>query len=230
MQITGNFRQALQDYILLLEKKYPEKAVHELVSTRYALNHFERSILYRGIAKQETAQKRKEKLLTIEQLNHRTLHIDLFNVLFTLAAYLRGFPVYVSSDGLVRDASESHGSGDWLVHLERSLELLTAYLEGLEIPEAVHYVDHPMEHREEILEKLNATAGISRKIIRIITDPSPDHLIKALKEGVLATSDSTIIDKSSLPVIDLPRHILQNSFHREWISMENLLNDLYISH
>ena len=73
MILTENFRQAWEDYILLLNKKYPEKSIHELVSTRYSLSHFERSMLYRGITSIEKAEKRKNKLLTIEQLNTGTI-------------------------------------------------------------------------------------------------------------------------------------------------------------
>ena len=135
MHFTENFFQVLQDYIFLLEKKYPEKTVLEMVSKRYSLIHFERSMLYRGITIQETATRRKNKLITIEPLNHRTLHIDLFNVLFTIAANLRGYPVYVAND------------------------------------------------------------------------------------GIIATSDSTIIDKSTLPVLDLPAFIIRKSFHKEILSL-----------
>jgi hypothetical protein len=45
MQFTEHFRKALNDYIFLLEKKYPEKTVLEMVSTRYSLNQPKRSIL-----------------------------------------------------------------------------------------------------------------------------------------------------------------------------------------
>jgi hypothetical protein len=47
MVLNENFREALNDYIFLIEKKYPEKSAHEMVSARYRLNHFERSILTR---------------------------------------------------------------------------------------------------------------------------------------------------------------------------------------
>jgi hypothetical protein len=223
MQFTENFHQALQDYTFLLDKKYPEKTVLEMVATRYSLNHFERSMLYRGITSKENAERRKIKLITIEELNNGTLHIDLFNVLFTLAAYLRGFPVFLSNDGLLRDASESHGSGDWEVHLDKGLDLLMECLEDLEIQKTVMYIDNPLEYGLAIAEKLRELAKDTGQSVKVVTDPSPDHLIRAVTEGIIPTSDSTIIDKTKLPVLDLPVHILHQSFHREIISLEEYL-------
>jgi hypothetical protein len=212
MVFSENFHEALKDYILLLNKHYPLKTIHELVATRYALSHFERSMLYRGITTNEKAGKRKARLITIEQLSNRTMHIDLFNVLYTLAAYLRGFPVFISNDSLMRDASESHGSGEWEVHLEKSLDLLLKSLAGLKIIKAVIYIDNPLEHSKVISEKLEQILKGSKPLIETINDPSPDHLIREAKDGIIATSDSTIIDKSALPVFDLPRAIIEFHF------------------
>lgn len=221
MIFTENFRQAIEDYSHLLNKKYPENAIHELISTRYSLNHFERSILYRGITAQETAEKRKGRIIATTIINRKILHIDLFNVLYTLAAYLRGFPVYISTDGLVRDASESHGSGEWEAHLLKGLELLMQELDRLKIKKAVFYVDNPLENYQVVLEKLKELSNRLKPEISIISDPSPDHLIREAKDGIIATSDSTIIDKSSLPVFDLPRAVLEFHFEPRLIVLNN---------
>ena len=77
MQFTEHFRQALQDYSFFLEKKYPENAVLEMVATRYGLNHFERSMLYRGVTSKDNAVRRENKLAAAGQLHNETLHIDL---------------------------------------------------------------------------------------------------------------------------------------------------------
>ena len=221
MIFTENFRQAIQDYIFLLEKKYPEKAIHEMVSTRYGLNHFERSMLYRGITVKEKADNRKSKLITIEQLNNRTIHIDLFNALFTVAAYLRGFPVYLSVDGLLRDASESHDSNEWVEHLDKALDLLLSHLGELSISRVIFYLDNPLHLSSYVAKQIEENTVDPFPEIEIIRDESPDHLIRSATDGVLATSDSTIIDKSSLPVFDLPRNLLEARFHAKMPSIEN---------
>jgi hypothetical protein len=222
MIFTENFRQALEEYVLLLNKKYPEKSIHELVSTRYSLSQFERSILYRGITTAEKAEKRKSRILSSKQLSKQVLHIDLFNVLYTVAAYLRGYPVYLANDSLLRDASESHGTGEWEIHLDNGLDLLMKSLEDLKLKKIVIYIDNPLKHGPVISERLSELSKITKPAIEIISDPSPDHLIREANTGIIATSDSTIIDKSSLPVFDLPRHVLESSFYPHILNLTEI--------
>ncbi|MFO7614519.1 MAG: DUF434 domain-containing protein [Bacteroidales bacterium] len=231
MQITDNFRQAMQDYIFLLEKKYPEKTIHNLISTRYALNHFERSILYRGLTTQQTAEERKKRLLVLNNSDQKQetrnpepfpLHIDLFNVLFTIAAYLRGYPVYLSNDGIVRDASESHDCTGWAEHLEKALYILLQDLEHIKSSRNLFYIDSPMPLCSHFGEIITAAAKNSKSLIEIILDESPDHLLRNATEGILATSDSTIIDKSLLPVLDIPHYLLEKRFGAKLLRLDTV--------
>lgn len=250
MHISVNFRQAIQDYIFLVEKNYPEKTIHHLVSTRYSLNHFERSMLYRGLTTQKKADARKKRLVALNNsdqkqetrdnkretrnqepgtsfpkpgiLNpeHGTLHIDLFNVLFTIAAYLRGYPVYLSNDGMVRDASESHDCTGWDGHLEKSLHMVLQDLDNFNSIRTIFYIDSPMplcSHFEEIIIKEGSKI---KPPIGIILDESPDHLIRNATEGVIATSDSTIIDKSTLPIFDIPHYLLERRFGARFLRLD----------
>jgi hypothetical protein len=223
LQISENFKAAIHDYSYFLEKRYPERAILELVATRYSLDHFERSILYRGITKKDVAEKRKNKLITIEQLNNRTLHIDLFNVLFTIAAYLRGFPVYIAQDGFLRDASESHGKGEWEVHLARSLDLLMAFIDETGTREAILYIDNILEFGPAVAEKIRELVKTRQPGISIISDLSPDHLLKSATNGIIATSDSIIIDRSGLQVLDLPGAILGFHFQLKLLRLDDMI-------
>src|SRR5665811_2016862 len=94
--------------------------------------------------------------------------------LYTLAAYLRGFPVFISNDSLLRDASESHGSGEWEVHLDKALDLLIKSLDNLKLQKAIFYIDNPLENGREISGKLTEIAKYSKPEIEVIADQSPD--------------------------------------------------------
>jgi hypothetical protein len=218
MNLSHDFTQALEDYILLLNRNYPHKTVLELVGTRYGLNHFERSMLYRGISPSGKAVKRKARLAEKAGLTGNTLHIDLFNALFTVAAYLRGFPVYLSNDGILRDASESHGCEEWITHLDRALELTISFLKETRPSNTVFYIDNPIEHCRAVIETIHSHFKGSGPDHEIVLHNSPDQLLKKASTGVLASSDSTIIDRSPLPVLDLPRAVLE--FHYEPKFME----------
>ncbi len=229
MKTSLNFPQAVADYVLLLNKKYPEKTILELVGTRYALSGNERSMLYRGVTTAEKSEKRKKRLIEKDRLKNQVLHIDMFNVLFTIAAYLRGYPVFVSNDGILRDASESHGCTDWVEHLERAADLMGKCLPELKLKKIIFYLDNPMEACRFFLEKshlLTQNAGIDHETV--IHD-SPDHLIRNAKEGVLATSDSTIIERSELPVFDLPGYVINFNFEPKLFRLDDCrLGDLTI--
>ena len=54
--ITENFKNAIIDYSYLLEKDYPHKAILKIIGDRYLLTGLQRSILFRGITKKQTAQ------------------------------------------------------------------------------------------------------------------------------------------------------------------------------
>jgi hypothetical protein len=218
MNFSEQFYQALEDYMLLLNKSYPQKTILELVGTRYSLNHFERSMLYRGITEKEKAKQRNKKVTKHQKLKGQVLHIDLFNALFTIAAYLRGFPVYLANDGILRDASESHGCSDWIDHLEQGLSLTMEFTKNEQPEKMLFYIDNPLEYCRKVVEKIHdhcQEAGIDHEII---LHDSPDHLLEKAKTGILASSDSTIIDRTQLPVLDLPRAVLEFHFVPTFIS------------
>jgi len=121
MQIRPEFKTALKDYLFLLEKKYPQKAVLKLVSDKYGLNTYERSMLFRGVVTKEDIEKRKQ----LESLPAgQNLFVDGFNVLRTVASYFLGRPVYIAMDGFLRDASELHGKPLKVEFREKALNLV----------------------------------------------------------------------------------------------------------
>lgn len=217
MKPSDDFKLAKDDYILLINKHYPQKSILELVATRYELNHFERSMLYRGISPDEKAEARKKRLVENSLLTGSSIHIDLFNALFTVAAYLRGFPVYISNDGLLRDASENHGNTDWTDHLVKGLGLMLDSLEHLKPSEALFYIDIPIEQSLLLVEKIHHRLSGASLPHQILIHESPDHLLEKAREGILASSDSTVIDRLQIPVFDLPRAVLEFHFKPNFI-------------
>ena len=225
MNFSEDFKEAIHDYVFLLEKKYPHKTIMELIATRYSLNHFERSMLFRGISPADRARARRKKLAEDVTLREQAVHIDLFNTLFTLAAYLRGYPVYLATDGILRDASESHGCSDWIGHLERGLELMMDYLAEQHPDNTFFYIDNPMGHCRKVVEKIHERCTQHGLGHEIILHDSPDHILAKARTGILASSDSTVIDRSALPVVDLPRAVLEFHFEPQFIVLAEHISD-----
>ncbi len=220
--LSNSFTTAGHDYVYLLERSYPAKTVLSLVATRYSLSAAERSMLYRGVSPSAEAKKRKAKKTTSEKSsNNATIHVDTLNVLLTIHTYLAGKPVFISSDGFLRDASEAHGNKD-LPHLERSVTLLISFLDKKETGKCIFYLDEKADNSPAVknsLEPFLSSAGYNSEII---TNNMTDRMIEQARDGVIATSDSTIIDRSPLPVVDLPEETLRYHFDPVFISLQDI--------
>jgi hypothetical protein len=97
------FRSASEDYRFLLDRGYPPEASLTLVGNRYDLPFGQREMLRRSVVSRNIAEDRGKKLLSIEELEGRTLAVDGFNVLITLEGVLEGRPLVLADDGVVRD-------------------------------------------------------------------------------------------------------------------------------
>ena len=107
VEISSDFKQAVNDYLLFLEKSYPQKALLKIIGDRYKLNKSQRSVLFRGIVKRETAFARRKK--KVPGIKDCKVYIDSYNVILTIANYLYGRTVYISNDSFSRDTGEVHG-------------------------------------------------------------------------------------------------------------------------
>lgn len=209
--LNSDFTTAIHDYLFLLENHYSQKSIIKLIGDRYQLSGIERSILYRGIVTSSKARSRKKKLW-IKSIRNQKLHIDGYNVLYTIGSYLNGNLVFLSNDGVLRDASEIHGKILRTVLIDRSIKLIIDFCKLKRVDEVNFYLDTPM----------SKSAILSKKIYKLIhecgfngsskTIDSPDFFLKNLDSGICCTSDSVIIDKVSVPVFDLAKHVLQYYF------------------
>ncbi len=209
---TLNFKDAVADYRLLKNRLYPDKASLKLVGDRYRLSSVARNCLLRGVAAKNIGLARKAKLTSERAVRGKSLGIDWFNVLITLESYLKGGVLFLSDDGLLRDAAAVHSSYRPGAPTERAIGLLCDSLARL-APERVDvYFDAPISHskiQRDGLER-RLLAGAFPFAFSLSLAASADFALKKYP-GVVATSDSVIVD-SCRAVIDLPRLILARTF------------------
>jgi hypothetical protein len=128
MEVDEYFIRAVNDYFYLTQRGYPVKGFLMLVGNRYGLNSIQRSILYRGIASDGDNKRRMKKLITTIEIENQHFYIDGFNVLTTIASYLLGKVVFISSDGILRDASVLKGKLTFSSKMAEAVMLLHQYL------------------------------------------------------------------------------------------------------
>jgi hypothetical protein len=221
-----SFRQAIEDYRYLKNRRYPDKAALKLVGDRFRLGAVERNCLFRAVFAEEDCRLRRGKLVEPAAVAGRPLGVDWYNVLITVESYLKGFPVFLADDGLLRDSSGVHGSyrvgkvtGPAVSAILESLERIG--LKALEL-----YLDAPISYSGAMAEELRARIAARLAIpFTVNLSPSADYPLKSF-DGVVATSDSSIIDREGVgKVLDLARHVLEANFSTRVPILDQLVLD-----
>ncbi len=207
-------RQAAEEYLWIISKGYPQGAALKLVGDKFMLPRDMRQILYRGVVSDEQAQSRQEKIGTVKKGD--LVLIDTYNVLFTVNNYLLGRPVFISNDGLMRDAGEMRGRIINKPQFSRSVSLMLEVLLMWPGATYIHYLDEPVSHSGRLsieLCKDMVQMGIEGDAYTV---QSPDNMLTKERSDAICTSDGGIIDQYKGRVIDLPRFLLQHYFQADF--------------
>jgi hypothetical protein len=221
--IPDLFQQAATDYLQLLEKGYPQKTILKLVGDRYKLSGTERNMLFRGISTQKSSADRRKKQGSVSGLPAQKLLVDTANQLLTIASYLNGNAVFISTDGFLRDASGIHGKALQIPLLQRSIDLVLSYFRLHRTKHHVFFVDVQMQKMKAIMPVIHEMAMQHGLSFEVIISGSVDQLLESAGEGLVCTSDSEIIEKTSQPVFDLARHTLTHFFSPEFSDLREIL-------
>lgn len=209
-----HIQQAAEEYYWLLTKGYPQKPSLKLVGDKFMLNRSMRQILYRGVVAAGQAASRHKKISAVRE-GDRVL-IDTYNVLFTVNNYLLGKPLFISNDGLLRDAGEMRGRILNKPQFSRSVSLMLEVLQMWPAANFIHYLDEPVSHSGRLSIELCKDMAEMEIEGDAFTVKSPDLMLIQEKSDAICTSDGAIIDRYQGRVIDLPRFLLQHYFHAEF--------------
>jgi hypothetical protein len=227
-EVLGNsFKAAVRDYYLLRNRDYPGKPSVKLVGDRYRLTGTQRTILFRGITPGEKAIRRKSKMiLNPGDLKGRNLYIDGCNVLLTIVNYMMGKPVFIGNDGILRDAGDdpgTKGKEDIEALVYRAVETLLDFLCSIEVHSITLYLDTKAENSrvyKDALKKAMQSLSIEGEVRMV---QSADNELKKIRDEVIVTSDSEIIDAVQSSVLDAARHSLEKRFEMKALNLEDLL-------
>ncbi len=220
---TNFFSEACAEYKYLREKGYPEKATLKLVGDRHRLTRVQRNSMFRGIVAEAIAGSRRSKIVLPADVPGSSLGIDWYNVLITVESYLRGSPVFISDDGILRDSSATHGSYRSSELTARAFQEIVGELTMMAPSRIDVFLDAPIAFSGLMAEEVRRNIGQIPCPTQVSVAHSADYPLKSY-EGIVASSDSVILDCAPR-IIDLPRAVLQRSFHFN----PPLLHDLYLS-
>ena len=221
--ITGDFKAACRDYYYLLSREYPERGSLKITGDRYRLSRDQRSVLYRGISSGPVSAVRNSRL--IMPSHHMQLLVDGYNVLFTILNYRLGRMVFISTDGILRDAGSLHGKLRDDALFQECIEDLFQTLAPMDPVSVELFLDLPVtssrHHHQMIKQKLAAFTLPGTCIL----GRSADREIRSLNAGVLASSDTGLIGTTTIPVVDLARLVLENRYRAEFLRLQELLEE-----
>ena len=205
-----DLQEAANEYLWLLSHGYPQKSSLKMVGDKFMLARELRQVLYRGITSQDRARARKDRIGHVEE--GEVVLIDVYNVLFTVNNYLLGRPVFISNDGLLRDAGEMRGKIVSKPVFSRSKDLLLEVLSAWPAATYFLYLDQPIPYSVHLsieLSKDMIQRGIEGEAFAV---KSPDALLIKNEKDAICTSDGGIIDQCVCKVVDLPFHLLQEYY------------------
>lgn len=203
-----DLQEAAEDFRYLLNRGYPRKATLELVGNRYGLTFDERHLLHRGVFPSSDSESRRKKRISIEEVRNKDLAIDGHNVLITIEAGLSGRPLILGDDGFIRDISGLSGNFKKTELTGQALQLLSAVLKRIKPRRTLFLFDSPISKSGELARE-------ARNILKRENLPGDSVAVKVPEKmmigflGVIATSDTAIIDQSK-KVVDLAGYIVKN--------------------
>lgn len=211
MLVDATLQSAIVDYRQLLDRGYPVQATIKLVGDRYRLSAEARIILFRGILDQQTSAAIASRLVGV--LPRRAqLCIDGYNVLFTLANYRAGHPLFIASDGLLRDAGGAHGRFASTTIFDEALAYVVEYLASLDIGDTTFYLDAPVSTSHDHAASIRRLCESSAVPARVQVVASADPCVIGFEGDAVASSDSVIALRARTRVFDLARNILEQRF------------------
>ena len=208
---------AALEYFWMLSRGYPQKSSLKMVGDKFMLTGEWRQVLYRGVAASSLAQSRMRKIGTFSPGD--LVLIDTYNVLFTVTNYLLGRPVFLSNDGMLRDAGEMRGRIVNKPKFERSVLLLLELLLDWPGISWVHFLDEPVSFSGELSKDLAGRMSSMGIKGECHVHKNPDRALVQEKSDAICTSDSAIIDQYTGKVFDLPRALLEKNFLAEFPSL-----------
>ena len=225
MVLSENFREAASDYFYLAQKGYHPRGFIDLVGNRYGMTRHERTMLYRGIAPEFIAEKRRQKIISIEAASGQELFIDGFNVILTISSYLQGLPLFLSNDGFLRDASMMRGKIEMTNKIRESVNLIFEFLNTNSISKANFFLDQNVEIHTEIIAIIKEFQSSESCKYEAHPTEKTDKTLSEISCGIVCTSDSGIIDSCKSPVFDLAFHVIQSRFNPHFVELQAILTE-----
>ena len=181
---------AVSDLSWLLTKGYALESSLKLVGDRFKLTREVRKALKRGACSNQSLEHRKQTQSTLTSLRGCTVWIDGFNLLITLERALRGDPILLCRDGVIRDVAGVHGTYRKGKHTLNAFELIIRTLHSLEVEKIKWFFDQPVSNSGQVAQ----LARQYKTEAEVVRDPD-FNLIHAPPNVLVISGDGLILER-----------------------------------
>ena len=219
--VNDEFAQAIRDYYLLLQRRYPQKALLKIIGDRFRLDSTQRTVLFRGVVPGDKARMRRRRLHS--SCRNRRLYLDGYNVLYTICNYLAGRTLFISNDGFLRDAGEIHAKSPSKEKMDEAITVLLRFLNEHPPTYVKVILDAPVSFSGELSARLAELLNTNSLPGDAVTARSADFPLRSVEYGLVASSDSAIIDslleRKHCALFDFAYHALKKYFDPSFIRL-----------
>lgn len=197
-------RQPLADMKYLLYRGYPKSIALDIVARKYPLSKPERSLLLRSLHTEDEIRMVKFKLAKDSScIKDEVLSVDGFNVLITLESLIRGDPLLLCDDGIIRDIYTSFRKYKITDITFKALGLLFRIISSLRPRQVFVVYDAPISHSgklamrtREVMKSLNIQGDV-------MLSKKPNTTVATL--GILVASSDIVVISKAKRIVDLAR-------------------------
>ena len=217
METREELREAAEDLRLLLDRGYPKDASLQLVGNRYNLDLDGRHLLRRGVFPPARAGERNAKQVSVAELKGNGLAIDGHNCIITLESALKGKTVLLADDGFIRDISGVSGGYKETKETKEALEMIIGLLAETAPAETNFLLDAPISGSGELAARIRGMMH-ERDIQGDASAVKVPETIMATYEGIIASSDTAVIDQAER-VFDLAGYLILKKLGTPYIDL-----------
>ena len=202
-----DLQEAAEDFRYLLNHGYPRKAALEMVGNRYGLTFDERHLLHRGVFSDSESRSRRKNRIRIKEALNKDLAIDGHNVLITIEAGLSGRPLILGDDGFIRDITGLSGGFKKTETTEKAIQFIMNAIKIIKPRKTLFLLDAPISMSGILAQEIKSHLKREDLPGDAVAIKVPEKILVGFP-GVIATSDTAIIDQSK-KVLDLAGFILK---------------------
>lgn len=185
-------KKAQQDILYLIERGYTLKSASTFVGNHYLLSERQRLAIVRATATRDMINLRKSKQLDRSNLIGRVA-IDGLNTIITLEVALSKGILVKCMDDTIRDLAGLRGTYRLIDETRVAIQLIGEHLSGLNIEEAVFYLDAPVSNTGRLKTLIYEILDGHPFKIDVVIVNNVDVILGGLSQVI--TTDAIILNK-----------------------------------